>query len=294
LRTVEQDLLLDARDAVDAGRYTEALRSLRRLLQEHGDTPAGRAALTEAAYALGRAVSEGDLSPEILAELDARAQTLSGYRQGLALHALALAHWVAGDADAALASANAMIASFAGASGPSEAHYLSGLALKADLLLATGDVAGAGGAVEALLLAEPDSRAAERAALAWRAAAEASGEEGVRTADVPRRKDAAGAATRMSSELPTESGLGVPYPNPAREAVTVPVAVAAGAHAEVALYDLLGRRLGRVHAGRLGPGQHEVEVVLGALPPGLYVLRGEVTGAAGAVTLSHRLVTVAE
>ena len=93
--------------------------------------------------------------------------------------------------------------------------------------------------------------------------------------------------------LPGETGLSAPYPNPATDGLTVPVEVAAGARAEVTLFDLLGRRIGPVHAGSLGPGRHALPVVLGALPAGLYLLRCEARAAGGALTVTSRRVTVA-
>ena len=79
-------------------------------------------------------------------------------------------------------------------------------------------------------------------------------------------------------------------PNPAQDHVTVRYAVPdtrAAPDVNIAMYDMLGRRVRRVTAGPKR-GRHEVQVSLGGLASGLYLLRLE----AGGVVRTRRLTVV--
>jgi len=62
------------------------------------------------------------------------------------------------------------------------------------------------------------------------------------------------------------------YPNPAAHLSTVAFSLARGGAVEVAVYDLLGRRIGGVFDGRLRAGAHELRVDADRYAPGLYFL----------------------
>ncbi|MEM1043348.1 MAG: T9SS type A sorting domain-containing protein [Bacteroidota bacterium] len=74
---------------------------------------------------------------------------------------------------------------------------------------------------------------------------------------------------------PTRHALGAAYPNPFRHSATLALDVAAAQHVRVELFDVLGRRVSMVHAGRLPAGQHRVTVQAAGLPTGLYLVRAE-------------------
>ncbi|MDX1420248.1 MAG: T9SS type A sorting domain-containing protein, partial [Rubricoccaceae bacterium] len=76
-------------------------------------------------------------------------------------------------------------------------------------------------------------------------------------------------------------GLGVSvWPNPVRGEATVRVTLPEPSEASVALFDVLGRRVGVLHEGLLGAGDHAFGLDTRGLPAGVYVVR---VGAGGAV-----------
>ncbi|MEO0743575.1 MAG: T9SS type A sorting domain-containing protein [Bacteroidota bacterium] len=82
--------------------------------------------------------------------------------------------------------------------------------------------------------------------------------------------------------------LGVPYPNPTRDAVTVPLTLAQPAEVRVVVTDLLGREVAVLADGSQQAGRHALTLDTGALASGVYVVRATV----GGVTATQR-VTVA-
>ena len=79
--------------------------------------------------------------------------------------------------------------------------------------------------------------------------------------------------------VPVEGeGLGEVRPNPSSGGVTVPLALAWAAYAEVEVLDLLGRRVAALHDGPLEAGDHVLGFDAAAVPPGLYVVRARVAG----------------
>lgn len=93
-------------------------------------------------------------------------------------------------------------------------------------------------------------------------------------------------------EAPAEFGVDLPRPNPTRGAVAVPYDLPATSRVEVAVYDLLGRRVLAVDAGERAAGAHEVRLDARALAAGTYavvVTAGDVGSEARAV---RRLVVV--
>jgi hypothetical protein len=81
--------------------------------------------------------------------------------------------------------------------------------------------------------------------------------------------------------------LGAAYPNPSRGAVNFTFSLAAPGYAEVAVYDLAGRRVATPAQGDFAAGEHNVPCDL-ALSPGVYVYRLE----AGGLTAAKRLAVV--
>ncbi len=74
-------------------------------------------------------------------------------------------------------------------------------------------------------------------------------------------------------------------PNPARGAAVLTLRLDAAQSARVAVYDLLGRPVARLHDGLLAAGTHGFRFSTEALPAGVYVVRA----AAGDAVLTRRL-----
>ena len=65
----------------------------------------------------------------------------------------------------------------------------------------------------------------------------------------------------------------VAYPNPAHGPVTVTLGLTRAQRAEVALFDVRGRRVAVLHDGLLGTGRHTFRLSTASLPSGVYLLR---------------------
>lgn len=72
------------------------------------------------------------------------------------------------------------------------------------------------------------------------------------------------------------------YPNPSRGAATLALVLPERGRVQVALYDVLGRRVALLHEGLLTAGAHRLMLDGSGLAPGVYLARAET--AAGAVT----------
>jgi hypothetical protein len=70
-----------------------------------------------------------------------------------------------------------------------------------------------------------------------------------------------------------ELALSSVYPNPLARAATVRFTLGTAGPAEVAVYDLLGRRVARLAGGHLPAGEHHVRLDAAALASGVYVVR---------------------
>ncbi|MEO1630257.1 MAG: T9SS type A sorting domain-containing protein [Bacteroidota bacterium] len=76
------------------------------------------------------------------------------------------------------------------------------------------------------------------------------------------------------ADTPQPAGLALEaHPNPARDAATLAVTLAAAGPVTLAVYDLLGRRVALVHDGRLAAGTHALLLDTARLPSGLYLAR---------------------
>jgi hypothetical protein len=80
-----------------------------------------------------------------------------------------------------------------------------------------------------------------------------------------------------AGEIPVQTGLAANYPNPFNPATTIVADIARATDTEIAVYDLLGRRVGEVFRGPLQPGRHEFRFDAARLSSGVYlvVLRSE-------------------
>lgn len=63
------------------------------------------------------------------------------------------------------------------------------------------------------------------------------------------------------------------YPHPVVDVSTVQFQVERAQRFELAVFDLLGRRVKHEELGHLGAGSHEVRMNLSQLPVGLYIVR---------------------
>ncbi len=75
------------------------------------------------------------------------------------------------------------------------------------------------------------------------------------------------------------AGLGV-YPNPLRGTGTIELTLEEPQHAGLAIYDVLGRRVLRLHEGPLPAGRTSLRFDAGVLAPGAYFVRATGAGAA--------------
>ncbi len=98
-----------------------------------------------------------------------------------------------------------------------------------------------------------------------------------------------GGVTVAAEPEPLATGAALAaYPNPARGSVTVSVTLGWSQPVEVALFDVLGRRVALPHAGPLAAGTHALRLATAGLPAGVYVVR--VRSVSGSLT--RRLVVL--
>ena len=93
-----------------------------------------------------------------------------------------------------------------------------------------------------------------------------------------RQEDLDGSTT-LSDEAtvelgpPSETKLHAPFPNPAQGRATLRFELAAAADVQIAVYDVLGRRVRTVTNGRVDAGRHQRRLQTGDLPAGTYFVR---------------------
>ncbi len=85
-----------------------------------------------------------------------------------------------------------------------------------------------------------------------------------------------------AAETPAGFALSAAYPNPFNPQTTLTLRLDAPQPVTVAVFDVLGRRVARLHAGPLAAGVHRLVFEAGVLPGGVYVVRAE--GARGVQT----------
>lgn len=97
-----------------------------------------------------------------------------------------------------------------------------------------------------------------------------------------RRVVTVGAGQVVSADpAPTHAGweglagfeLGMPYPNPARGHITIPLVLDESRYANLEVLDVMGRRMGVIHDGILAAGEHVFIWSMPDAPSGVYVLR---------------------
>ncbi len=88
-----------------------------------------------------------------------------------------------------------------------------------------------------------------------------------------------GTAVDGSGARPRPAALHAPAPNPFTDRAVVALELASDAHVRVEAFDVLGRRVGRLHEGPLGAGRHTLVWDAQGLSAGVYVLRAVVDGA---------------
>lgn len=102
---------------------------------------------------------------------------------------------------------------------------------------------------------------------------------------IGNRAEALGTASGTTLAGAKPFALHAAYPNPSRGGVTFAFSLAKATHAELAVYDLAGRRVATPFRGALGKGEHEMKTALD-LAPGIYVYRLEVGGKTAARKLA--------
>jgi hypothetical protein len=85
---------------------------------------------------------------------------------------------------------------------------------------------------------------------------------------IANRAEALGTAYGSTSAGAKPFALHAAYPNPSRGGVTFAFSLAEATHAELAIYDLAGRRVATPFRGALGKGEHEMKTALDLAPPG--------------------------
>ena len=75
------------------------------------------------------------------------------------------------------------------------------------------------------------------------------------------------------SDLPTVFAAGEPYPNPTRDAFTIPFDAGVRQQVLFQVYDLQGRSVAPLVIAEVGPGSHRMETHLGGAAPGVYIYR---------------------
>ena len=83
-----------------------------------------------------------------------------------------------------------------------------------------------------------------------------------------------------------------PYPNPARSAATVTLALPAAAEVAVSVHDVLGRRVLALPTRPVEAGRHGLRLSTGTLAAGTYLVRAEVRTGAETRVLTRRLTVV--
>ncbi len=107
------------------------------------------------------------------------------------------------------------------------------------------------------------------------------------TALSPARPFAPPVSAEDDASVPETAALSAAHPNPFRGTATVTLALPRTERVEVALFDVLGRRVAVLHEGPLAAGSHALTLDGSGLPSGVYVMR-----AAGERFTTSRRVTV--
>lgn len=95
-----------------------------------------------------------------------------------------------------------------------------------------------------------------------------------------------GSTTGLAGLEPETGGqfkLGQNYPNPHRGFTTIPIHLTQAADVSIGLFDLSGRKVKELHLGRLGIGEHDVDIDFssGNVAPGNYIYQLQVENSNG-------------
>lgn len=207
--------------------------------------------------------------------------------QPWAQRALGVAHASAAQYPEATALADALAVSYAGSE-----HALFGLALGVRVAAQEEDKVGAFAAMDALAAAFPEAEETvtmEALVLGTFPEEEESGfrEIGPSVA-APSVPASASAIVAAGALLEVEAVR----PNPASRQAVLPFRLGTEAEVEVAIYDVLGRRVTVAGASQYGAGRQALTLEAGALPSGLYVVRVTARMANGTSAVAARQLTI--
>ena len=93
------------------------------------------------------------------------------------------------------------------------------------------------------------------------------------------RQEDFGGTTTLSDEVtvelgaPAEARLHAPFPNPSAQQATVRFEAPRSTDVEIAVYDVLGRRVETIVNGQVPAGREQRAVQTGRLAPGTYFIR---------------------
>ena len=93
---------------------------------------------------------------------------------------------------------------------------------------------------------------------------------------------------RQEKDFPVTIHLGQNYPNPYNPVTIIPFSLPEASHVQIAVYDLLGRRVATAADQRYAPGSHRVSFDASALPSGIYLYELTI----GTVRLHNRMMLV--
>ncbi len=108
------------------------------------------------------------------------------------------------------------------------------------------------------------------------------------TALSPARPFAPPVSSEDDASVPETAALSAAHPNPFRGTATVTLSLPSPQRVEVALFDVLGRRVAVLHEGPLAAGSHALTLDGAGLPSGVYVVRAE----GGGFTVARRVTMV--
>ncbi|MEM8556914.1 MAG: right-handed parallel beta-helix repeat-containing protein [Bacteroidota bacterium] len=244
---------------------------------------------SQRAYATMMRIGRRGTSPATIPFLQAQSRRES--ERPYALQALAQLHQTEGNMDQSETASRALTEEY-----PETEHARFGWMMRYSLATGRGDRSAAEAVLGALQASRSEDE--ETAAMAYDyrmrffdEAGEPSQRlrHGVEQVDMPSMEAASAAA---NAALPETTELGAAYPNPARGTLTLPLALAEDATLDVAVYDVLGRRVQTALAGRLAAGYHEARVEGAQLAPGVYVVQARVEGATASLRLQQRITVV--
>ncbi|MDX1420025.1 MAG: hypothetical protein R3181_08670 [Rubricoccaceae bacterium] len=207
-----------------------------------------------------------------------------------ALRTLTVAWASAGEEAEAETTAEALVAEH-----PADEHGRMGHGALVRLATAAADEAGALGHLEAMAGAFPDAEATVEAASVVAAAFPEADVEGVLNGAGGRVAGPVAEAVPAAVAVPASFLVADVRPNPSgagREQAVLPVTLSAEAYVEAVVYDARGRRLGLVHANRLGAGAHALPLGTWSLPSGVYVVHVTARDGAGPRVAVRRFTVV--